>query len=235
MIRIVISLFLALIIVSIIIIYYRYYYDDCYPLDKSYNNPYPLKCCILLTMYIGKNNKKRNIYIDRLNKWLNNTDFDIYIVESSGEILNIKNTRLYQYSFDQNKDKLNLKNSTILEKNSIIKAYQNFKDKFKNYDFIFKITGKYYIPSLEKIIKNIKFDTDIIFQNRGFYNIQNTEITGYRSSLIYDITNQVKDNLIYEEQIRDIQRKNGLKAYRLPPLKLNDYTERGDGNILKFL
>lgn len=208
-------------------------YDNCYTFDMYYKNKNPLKCSILLTMYIGGNENKRLLYLQRINRWLNETSFDIYTVESSGEFLNIIHPRLKQFTFIQRDE--NKENSTILERNSLLKAYNYFKNDFKKYDIIFKITAKYFIPSLESLIKHIKPDTELLFQNRNIkQKEQNTEITGYRSSILYDVTNSINDkDGIYEFQIVKMSRK--YKTYRLPPLKLDEFTKRGDGSILTYL
>lgn len=230
------KLIILLVIFFLILIYYYYIYDDCHPLDTSYINKDPLKCCILLTMYIGGNDKKRKIYLHRINRWLNETSFDIYTVESSGELLNINHPRLKQFTFLQG-DK-HKGNSTILERNSILKAYNYFQNDFKKYDIIFKITAKYFIPSLESLIKHIKPDTELLVQNihkniLNIINVQNTEITGYRTNIIYDITSGINNTNSYEFQIAEI--KNKYKTYRLPHLKLEDFTERAHGDILTYL
>lgn len=229
-------------------VYYQYYqyYDDCEVFDFKYLNKNPLKCCILLTMHIGNNDDRRQMYVHRVKRWLNETSLDIYTVESSGELLNIKHPRLYQYTFKQEEydpESVEAVNKTILERNSILNAYNNFKEYFKNYDIIFKVTGKYFIPSLEKIIRHIKPDCILLFQHlhNTKYEEQNTEITGYHSSILYEITNSIQKikktdyQPSYEKQIKTIQKHKTYKTYRLPPLKLEEFTQRGDGSILKYL
>lgn len=231
-------IFILLFIFILIFIYYYYIYDNCNPLDTSYINKDPLKCCILLTMYIGGNEKKRKIYLHRINRWLNETSFNIYTVESSGELLNINHPRLKQFTFIQNDNIDKRHNQTMFERNSILKAFYYFKTDFKKYDIIFKITAKYFIPSLESLIKHIKPDTELLVQNiyKNILNIdkyQNTEITGYRSNIIYDITSEINNTTSYEYQMEEI--KNKYKTYRLPPLKLEEFTERTNGSILTYL
>lgn len=225
-------------LISILIIYiYNEIYDKCCSFDMHYKNNNPLRCCILLTMYIGGNDKKRKIYLHRINRWLNETSFDIYTVESSGELLNINHPRLKQFVFIQEDNKEDsIKGPTIFERNSILKAFNNFKNDFKKYDIIFKITAKYFIPSLESLIKHIKPDTELLFQNRHrniLYKEQNTEITGYRTNIIYDITLEINNKASYEFQMVKMSQK--YKTYRLPPLKLEEFTERSYGDILTYL
>lgn len=224
---------LTIIILSILFIKNIYDYDSCYKIDSYYINKYPLKCCVLLTMYIGGNIKRKQTYLHRINRWLNETSFDIYTVESSGELLNIIHPRLKQFTFIQGEEFKG--NSTILERNSLLKAHNYFKNDFKKYDIILKITAKYFIPSLESLIKHIKPDTELLFQysHSKSNNIQNTEITGYKSNIFYDITNRITNKGIYESQIEKYSKK--YKTYRLPKLYLEEFTERGDGIILKYL
>ena len=204
--------------------------DNVESIDLSYVNS-PLKCCVLLTMYIGGNKERRDIYLHRIHRWLTNTSFDIYSVESSGEQLDIQHPRFKQFSFIQD-DKFKGQ-TTALERNSILKAYEHFKSDFVKYDIVFKITGKYFIPSLESMTKHIKPDTELLFQFVHTKYAQNTEITGYKTDILYDITHRINFDQIYETQMSKMSDK--YKTYRLFPLKLEDFTQRTNGSILTYL
>ena len=203
--------------------------DDYLPL---YMNDNPVKCCILLTMYIGDDITRRSIYEDRVKKWLEQTNFEIFVVDSSGQYLNQKNKRLHQYSFKQEKQ-FARSNPTIYERDSILNAFEYFKNYFINFDIIFKVTGKYFIPNLENQLKYIPKDAELILQNRSDTYGQNTEIIGIKTSLIKPIISLLNSRNNFETTISKI--KNNYKYYRLPSLKLNDYTKRGDSRILKEL
>lgn len=60
-----------ILIILILLLFYNYLVDT----DSD------IKCCIFLTMYV-KNNVE--LYEKRVKRWLDETDFDIFIVDSSG-------------------------------------------------------------------------------------------------------------------------------------------------------
>lgn len=219
-------------LLSLLSLLYFYSYDSCYKIDLSYRNPNPLKYCLLLTMYINGDDKRREIYMHRLKRWLEETSFDIYTVESSGEKLNICHPRLKQFTFIQG-DKYK-GNSTITERDSILRACEYFQNDFDQYDIVFKITGKYFIPLLENVLLSVNSDAELIFQNRCNLLEQNTEIIGYKPTFLYKITKNIKDGCgNYEKQIKKIEKD--YKVYRLPRLELEDFTKRGFGDILTYL
>jgi len=192
-----------------------------------------INCCILLTMYVKNDRKKLYTYIT--NQWLNNTNFDIFIVNSSGSQLGIIHPRLKEFTFKQNIDFVE-KEPSFIENYSILNALEYFKNDFNNYDIIIKITGKYFTPDLEDIIKYIPKNTDIILQNQNFTHGQNCEILGFNPQKIYYILKNINDYpteyILYN--IREYK-SDSYNIFKLPPLKINNNIKRGDGIILKFL
>jgi hypothetical protein len=198
---------------------------DNVPFISNNLNLKPLKCCILLTMYIEN---REDIYYPIVNRWLNETNLDIYIVDSSNKGLSIIHPRLHQFKFKQN-DKYTLNNRSNYEITSILKAVDYFK--FKE-DMVIKVTGKYFIPKLESTIPYIP-DADIVLQYRTDTHGQNTEIVGIKSKFITTILNKFVTDDAFETFMYNI--KYRYKSYRLPFLKLDQYVKRGDGSELKFL
>ena len=223
--------FLLFFSLAYIIIYNNENYVPSIPISKV--NMKPLNCCILLTMYIGDDIERKNIYENRVNRWLNETNFDIFVVDSSGKYLNQTSPRLHQFSFKQESEFAKI-NPSEYEKDSILKALDYFGNDILKYDMIFKITGKYFIPGLERKIKNIPSNAQIVLQNKTITHGQNTEIIGIRSDIINQIISQIIHKS-FEETIYNIVKSKKYKCYRLPPLKLDNFVERGDGIILKKL
>lgn len=225
-----ITTILLCIFIIFIVIYLIIYYDiqqipeiPQIPLIENSQNKY----CILLTMYI-KN--KEQLYYNIVNRWLNETSLDIYIVDSSNTGLQIIHPRLYQYKFEQG-DKFVTSNPSKYEINSISKIINHFN--FKKYDMIIKITGKYFIPNFESYIKTID-SADLILQNRTDTHGQNTELLSIKLDLIHGFINQYTgsynnfENYVYCKQ-------HNYNTYRFKPLILDEYTKRSDGSILKYL
>ena len=61
-----------------------------------------------------------------------------------------------------------------------------FKNEMKPYTHIIKITGRYYIPGLEKQLLFIP-DADMLLQSRFHENFQHSEIFGFKKELTNDI------------------------------------------------
>jgi hypothetical protein len=216
---------------------------DNYEKEKLFNKKinyvnkslkYNTKCCILLTMYVKDDRK--DLYKNITNEWLNNTNFNIFIVNSSGLKLDIIHPHLKQFTFKQNIDFIE-KEPSAIERYSILNALKYFKDDFNNYDIIIKITGKYFTPDLENIIEYIPKNTDIILQNQDFTHGQNCEIFGFKPQKIYNILHNTEsyyptENILYN--IREYK-TNFYNILKLPPLKIDNNVKRGDGTILKFL
>ena len=231
-----ISLFLIIIALIISIFNYK---CDCNEIFINYfkgklsnipvrNYPYRTKCCVLLTMYV-KNNPE--IYEKRVHKWLNNTNLDIYIVDSSGIGINQKHERLRQYIFEQESEFSNYSVS-VCEKNSILKAIEYFEEDFLKYNIVFKITGKYFIPDFEEIITQIPENIEVVLQKLTITHGQNTEIVGFKPEIIREIIEFITPDLSFEKTMYIINTLPKYKKYRLPRLKLDDYTKRSDGSIL---
>lgn len=200
---------------------------DNTPIIPIIKNKHPLKCCILLTMYV-KN--RENLYTNIVNRWLNETNLDIYIVDSSNKGISINHPRLFQYKFEQ-LENFAVKNPSIYEVNSILEAIRHFN--FKNYDMVIKITGKYFIPQLETCIDYLP-KSDIILQYRTDTNGQNTEILAIKPSLIYDVISGYRNNQsCLENFICNI--KNNYNSYRFYSFKLDSLVKRSDGSVLNFL
>ena len=209
---------LILLILILILLFYNY-------------NTVSYKCCIFLTMYV-KNNVE--LYEKRVKRWLDDTDFDIFVVDSSGVGIKQSNERLKQYVFTQNPnfERVSVSES---EKNSILNAIEYFNDDFLEYDIIFKITGKYFIPNFDYVITNIPDDTDIVFQNLQITHGQNTELIGFRPELIKDIILNISHEKSFENVMREVQYNNEYTKYRFQPLILDEYAKRTDGSTLIYL
>ena len=182
-------------------------------------------------MYV-KNNVE--LYEKRVKRWLDETDFDIFIVDSSGIGIKQTNERLKQYVFTQNLD-FERFSVSVSEKNSILNAIEYFNDDFLEYDIIFKITGKYFIPNFESVITTIPDDTDIVFQNLQITHGQNTELVGFKPELIKDIILNISHEKSFENVISEVQFNNQYTKHRFQPLILDEYARRSDGSTLIYL
>ena len=210
--------------------------------------------CVLLTStvyinttdYLNEYNSPESrlkIYRESINKWLNNTDLTIYIVESSNyDFPEYKNNdRVKIFTFKSNND-INCKHcsATPYEAESILKAFRYFG--LSKYDKIIKVTGKYYIPDMKSLINGIPQNSDLYFQNQHNYDkkIQNSEIFGCKTKYLPEIMNLIiknsRLNMNFENTLYSLTTNNKYKIYRFPPIKLDTPIKRsGDNKIMEYL
>lgn len=209
----------------------RYKLCETFSLPSKPNHK-PLKVAILLTAYISNDNERAEMYEKNIKRWINDTNLNIFLVDSSNVGSKLKNSRFKQYVFDQ-KEKFG-SSSTILEKKSILGALYYFKKDFSKYDIIFKVTGKYFIPDFNNIVKYIPSDAKIIVQHSASTSGQNTELFGATPRIMKEIVSDMNTD-IFEEHLYKIICKGKYKIYRFPKFKLDQRIKRGDGFALRYL
>ena len=192
---------------------------------------------LLLTIYSTKENQ--NIYVNNIKWWLENSLFDIYVVNSSGEDFNedLYSNRLKIFTYDQYDYAPKGKSTTYYDLLSIKKIIENFPSIVNNYTMIIKLTGKYKLPSLENEVRKIPQYIDIIFQNNHNHLNQNTELIGFKSEKILDIikwTQECGNN--FEKCMSKIKSKSYI-TLRLDSINIpKEYrVRRSDNSILKYL
>ena len=212
------------------------------------------KFCILLTSCVSplyctekEIGKRKKLYLKVIRKWLNRTEFDIYCVDSSGyKFKEIQNERFHVYSFVYKNKDPNLGKSNG-ECKSILKAYKYFKKDLKNYTFVIKITGRYFLEDLEiwtKKMENRRMRKDLYTQRKCmplphslayyFLSYVNSEIFVCRTSKLYDMFVKKDKNRVMERHLFDLEENIG-KYGKLPYFKNTLKTKRGDNLILKYL
>jgi len=201
------------------------------------------KFCILLTTCYNRqnytdvqNNEIQTLYKNVIYDWLYMTDLPIFVVDSSGYTYReFSNTRLKVCSFIFPQTQ----SSTVAEANSIKYALDNCRELSK-YDYVVKITGKYYIPNMKGILSKTANGTDFIFQNIKSSNVslQNSEVFSFKYKLGKDIVNPIVSgecNKIMEERLGEIISSNNYTYSRFPSM-INYYSsKRGDNSILYLL
>ena len=190
------------------------------------------KICILLTSHITKNN--RDMYLIRVKRWLSKTPFDIYLVDSGNHGLHITHPRFHPFLFDQTRESyhsIHQGNSTMLEKMSLLKSLDYFHLE-KKYDYIYKITGKYFVPNW-KMLTQIPSNTQLVIQYRHGESTQNTELLAIKSDIALSFFNNIPEDKGFEDYVYTVLPK--YQTYRLGVINLDEWTQRGDGIILKYL
>ena len=239
-------------IIIIIIIFVVFYILNNINFIENFNF-HKKENVILLTMCVNtvSNNSyndqqyRINLYKNTINKYLKNTNLNIFIIESSNnqELKNLykNNNRINIHTFDlikkydiysyyKSKERL----STICELFSLKEAYNVFN--LNQYNFILKITGRYYIPNIEHIIKNLNNYNTFYIQYRNLGNdIFGTELLIFKSFMFDKILNYtLKNNLILEKSITNLC--NQYSYSKLSKIKLENNVYRGGDKIkIKYL
>lgn len=198
--------------------------DEYESLSKRY--------CIFLTMHIGTTTYKQLLYENRVQRWLDESPFHIYTVDSSNILLRINHPRLHQFTFDQG-FKYQHGHPSVHEKHSIDVANEYFKNDFHTYQLVFKVTGKYFIPKFASVLRIVPTDADIVLQYKHGYRFQHSEIFGCKPHLLTICLKQVARHTSMEESLYDyISSIHSLHVYKLPQLELDSITTRSDGSIM---
>lgn len=194
------------------------------------------KIAILLTFYVNSKERQER-YIRIIRKWLSQTDFHIFGVISSGEnFFPDTHDRFHPLVFQQT----NLKKGrytaqlSVYEQDSILRAVRYFD--FTPFHFVFKITGKYFIPNLEGVLSQIPADVKLVVQFRkDTAHTQNSEIVGMRTDIIQDVIAPISLRTTFEMALN--QAKAFYKYHQLPKLALerNDLVARTNGEYFSYL
>jgi len=128
---------------------------------------------------------RKELYKKQINRWLNETNYIIVVVESSGyDFSDITHERLYKVSFIINTI---LPSSTEYEAISIIYSLNKIKNTkyYTNCTHILKITGRYFLKNLQIILDTTEQNKDLylqkIFSKNNLW--QNSEYYGIRKDL----------------------------------------------------
>ena len=178
--------------------------------------------------------KEKKIYINSINKWLNNTSFDIFVVESSDYNFDeIKNDRLYVHTFKFNEK---LSSSSQYESRSILNILNNIKNnnKYNESTHILKVTGRYYLDNIEEVLNNLENNKDLYLQiHRNNDNKwQNSEYFGIRKELLEELADTIKDLGLFENKLYDFSLNKDFIQFG--PFK-NDVKRGGDNTLLSDL
>lgn len=254
-----------MILIIIILICIFYLFNDYLKKNENFSN-FNNKVSILLTctvninnnitfLYQRNNEERKKLYIDRIKKWLYNTNLNIIVVENSNEnFFELKEElekfkdrfEIFTYDSNEEKDAIYLKNNTSKgahELYSIQYAYKH-SNLLQNSDFIIKITGRYYVEQLENFLKNKNLNNyDALRQNDNF----KCEIVGcnrnyfdyiFNPNPVYnDIFGNVKSNNAFVEKVykERIDRLPKNKILTCPIFDIEPTQQGGYNKIRTFL
>ena len=158
-----------------------------------------------------------HLYKTQIQKWLNNTNYHIVVVESSGyDICNniTPNERLHSYTTIIP----NCASSSQSEARSMLYVHELIKneDFYINCTHILKVTGRYYLQNIEHVLENYSLQNmNMYVQKHKNISIrwQNTEYYGIKKQLLKEFLETVVVSGIMEHKLYDfisIHRKTVL-------------------------
>jgi len=180
---------------------------------------------------------RTTLYKTQIQKWLNNTNYEIVVVESSGcnsfsELESNKRLHVYTTIIT------NCGSSSQSEASSMLYVL----DQIKNEDFyihcthILKVTGRYYLQNIEHILDNYPLQNmNMYVQQRKHRSIreQNTEYYGIKKDLLTDFLEPVVFTGLMEKRLYEFIDMKRMVC--ILPSFPNNIARGGDGLILNPL
>jgi len=207
------------------------------------------KWCILLTTtvnvhhvnFIHQKNKQERIqtYLASIHQWLL-TDLPIVVVENSGYTFpELKGTRVEVITLDNKKEVefnhfvnfLNIKEKGIYELHAIRHACQHSK-LLKSCTHFMKVTGRYFIPSLQGILQKLPYKTKAVRQ----HNANQCEVLGCRKDYIETIFDYIIFDKYHnlQDHIEDVYKyRMSLIPHVVLPIMPISPTKRGSYDEIK--
>jgi len=186
--------------------------------------------------------KRRKMYENIIKMWLDKTKFNIVVVENSGYSFdNLKkyiSNRFEIISFTYPKKDKKILDKLVAKGQHEMYSIQyacNNSQLIKSSNFIVKITGRYFIPSLERIlIKSLNKNIECIRQSLLWRKMNRCEVVGCSTILIDKIFYFPLKNDEMEQEMMD-RMKKFKKILNLPQMKLHKPTRQGVGVLVKVL
>jgi len=149
---------------------------------------------------------RTSLYKQQIQKWLNNTNYHIVVIESSGcnicnDLTNIE--RLHSYTTS-----IATVSSSQSEASSILYVLEQIKneDFYINCTHILKVTGRYYLQNIEHVLQTYpKQNMNMYVQQHKNSTIrwQNTEYYGINKYLLTDFLEPVAITGLMEKRLYD--------------------------------
>jgi hypothetical protein len=175
---------------------------------------------------------RKQQYLKTLGKWLCFSSLPIILIDNSKKNilkdLELLNNDRFEYLWKPNKKEGKRVEKGYLESIQILQALTHSKliNKLSDFDYIFKITGRYFIDNFETILSKIPRNKSLIHQNKGKY----CEIVGFQKMLGYDIF-LVNDYTLKLERVL-YSKRSEYNCYRLPKMSI-EATQMGGRNEVR--
>lgn len=199
---------------------------------------------ILLTTCVNPMNKndqdeikfRTELYKTQIQKWLDNTKYHIFVVESSNNKdlisgINDPDGRLSYYFFSIDKK---ISSSSVGEYESIKYALKNMKEneEYKKCKYVLKVTGRYFLDGIENVINKVEKNKDMYLQIHRTGDYQNSEYFGMKKALLSDFIDFFNVNKLMEVNLYKFSIDKDYVLFG--PFK-NDVQRGGDKIVLTQL
>lgn len=183
--------------------------------------------------------KRKEQYERSIRKWVSNTRFPIFVVESSGYPFdNLKKEfadtgRLTIYSFVPSPPS---HNSSVGEYNSLVFAIEQMKntEEYKKCKYVMKVTGKYFLEGIEKVLEDAPKDKDMYLQQIRHTEYQHSEYFGMKKEVFDDFLKDPEIKMSVERYLYHYSDKSANKI-SIGPFKNDDKIRQADGSLLSEL
>lgn len=212
-------------------------------LQKTNPTQIPNKWIILLTTAVNVNGEieyRKQLYKTQILKWLKNTNYYIYVVESTDVDLNITHERLKFISFELPTIQISSQCESRSRGEAISMSYllDQIKDdaNFIDCTHILKVTGRYFLQNINNVLNECTHNLDVYLQHHYNHNIkwQNTEYYGIRKNILNKFLLTVLNEGLMEHKFYDFIFKNKLTFDRIGPFK-NNIERGGDKMLIRYL
>jgi len=172
---------------------------------------------------------RKVLYHSQIKKWLDETNYDIVVVESSGyHFPEIEHERLHKIIFTIHNP---LPSSSQYEAVSISYALEEIRNKdfYINCSHILKVSGRYFLKGITNHLNNVEQNKDLYLQKHYQPKWQNSEYFGIRKEL-FDlfIEGGVKQINLMESELSKFSVNKSI--CRIGPFPNN--IRRGGDNLL---
>ena len=196
--------------------------------------------------WLSQKNKEERLkmYGKKIMKWVNKSKLKIVVIENSdykfNDLIKHTNNRFEILSFKYTKEQKEIMDKYQAKGQHEIFAVQyacNNSKLIKDCDFLIKITGRYFVPNLEKILnyelnKNPKID--FIRQSSLWRNMNRCELVGCSKNNINKLFYIPLKNDMMEQEMMD-RMINSKNILNLPIMELDTKTKQGVGHFLDNL
>ena len=172
-----------------------------------------------------------HLYLESIHQWLDNTSLPIVVLDSSNyEFHEIKHPNFKYYSFNLDRK---YGSQTHAEAYSIMKLYNS--SMLLGCEYIFKVTGKYFLPNIDTMLDLVPFNTDIIHTRTiqpiamGWKN----ELTPYLWEYLIEGNRGGLEDEVYKfiyPGSKSVYNGNNLTIFKLPLIKLLKPVQRNYGD-----